>query len=144
MPSIDVAADGSGLREARRFVGDVLVRWGIEEPLVHDAQLLTTELVTNALIHARSRSTVTVSRAGADAVRVEVADQNAMIPEPRRWGPDAVAGRGLRIVERLSSAWGVIIDATGEGKVVWFELDAEAYDGEPGSAARGRSPEVPR
>lgn len=126
MPSIDVAVDGSGPRQARRFVAEVLRRWGIRESCVHDAQLLTTELVTNALIHARSPSTVTVVRDAVDSVRVEVADHNPAMPTPREWGPDAVTGRGLHIVDRLSRAWGVTPDASGEGKVVWFELHVEA------------------
>lgn len=127
MPSLDVAANASGLRQARRFVAEVLRRWGVSETCVHDAQLLTNELVTNALIHARSSSTVTVFRDSLDSVRVEVADHNPTIPTPRDWGPEAVTGRGLRIVDRLARAWGVIPDAGG-GKIVWFELDVRSQD----------------
>lgn len=104
-------------------MAEVLRRWGVAESRVHDAQLLTTELVTNALIHARSASTVTVVREAVDSVRIEVADRSSAMPIPRAWGPEAATGRGLHIVDRLSAAWGVRPDASGEGKVVWFELD---------------------
>lgn len=127
VPSLDVAADASGLRQARRFVAEVLRRWGVPEACVYDAQLLTNELVTNALIHARSSSSVSVVRDSLDSVRVEVADHNPTVPTPRDRGPEAVTGRGLMIVERLARAWGVIPDAGG-GKVVWFELDVHSQE----------------
>lgn len=83
------------------------------------AQLLVTELVTNAVVHARSEVCVGVSCSGP-RIRVEVADDCPLPPRPRVPGLDDTTGRGLLLVEALAAAWGS--DATDAGKTVWFEL----------------------
>jgi anti-sigma regulatory factor (Ser/Thr protein kinase) len=81
--------------------------------------LLVTELVTNAILHARTRLQLTVeSRAGY--VRISVEDESDDQPALQRYETDAVTGRGLALVEQLASAWGV--DATPSGKSVWCEV----------------------
>jgi hypothetical protein len=87
-----------------------------------DAVALVSELATNAVIHARTRFTIVVSREG-ETIRVGVHDLSAVIPRRREWGVDATTGRGLRLVATLSSRWG--IDAETGGKVVWFEVPGE-------------------
>lgn len=104
-------------RAARRFVTETLQRWGRHE-LIEDASIVTTELVANAVMHARSDSVVTVSSLG-DAVRVAVRDSSRVTPRP---GPRTASpgGRGLMLVTALSSLWSTeLVDG---GKVVWSEL----------------------
>jgi anti-sigma regulatory factor (Ser/Thr protein kinase) len=115
-------ASPSAAREARRLVARQCGQWaaGRNKPdLLDTAQLLTSELVTNAVIHGRShvRLGITVS---ANGLRIAVADDNSRHPTPQPADPDALDGRGLQIVERLASSWGV--DDNRFGKTVWFEL----------------------
>jgi anti-sigma regulatory factor (Ser/Thr protein kinase) len=85
------------------------------------AVLLTSETVTNAFIHGRSEARIKVDpRPGR--LLVEVADDNSRHPRPAGHDDDALDGRGLAIVELLSSRWGVVDDAY--GKTVWFEVAA--------------------
>lgn len=90
------------------------------EDMADVAELLASELVTNALIHTDHGAVVTATVA-ASTLRVEVRDFVAGLPVPRV--PAAglgTNGRGLLLVESLADAWGV--RAQGVGKVVWFEL----------------------
>lgn len=106
--------------QARRFVREALAQWGRDE-LVDTAVLLVSELVTNAVLHARSEVTVTVSPR-ADRVRVEVGDTGAGTPFLRRPSEAATTGRGLGLVQSCALAWGVQPQPL--GKAVWFELAA--------------------
>jgi anti-sigma regulatory factor (Ser/Thr protein kinase) len=102
--------------EARRHVRQVLQAQ--PRDVVDVAELLTSELVTNAIRHGASgfELTITVEQ----NIRVEVRDEGAGRPSVVSAGPQDPSGRGLGIVEALSSAWGVI-DAA-DGKTVWYEL----------------------
>jgi anti-sigma regulatory factor (Ser/Thr protein kinase) len=109
-------------RQARRFVAETLVRLG-DERLVDAASLLVSELVTNAVQHARSTVEVLVRRHGIRSVlRIEVRDGSARPPLMGGFDPDALSGRGLALVEAVSDRWGVETDAG--GKRVWFELES--------------------
>jgi anti-sigma regulatory factor (Ser/Thr protein kinase) len=115
---------------------------GVVDPeLLDRATLLLSELVTNSVRHAGlrpgERIEVTVTASGA-SVRVEVTEPGEGFEvtearEPRR--DPHVGGWGLYLVDRLSSAWGVV---GGEETRVWFEVD----DRPPGRAldARGKGP----
>lgn len=81
--------------------------------------LLVTELVTNAILHARTPLQLTLE-ARPGSVRICVEDESNEQPAVRRYASDAVTGRGLALVDRLASSWGV--DATPSGKVVWCEV----------------------
>jgi anti-sigma regulatory factor (Ser/Thr protein kinase) len=107
---------------ARRFVRDVLAAWGVEH-FEEPATLLTSELVTNAVLHARSRPELKLRLSG-DRLWVGVADNTPVSPVRKRYGPEAATGRGLMLVERMAAAWGTSI--SDQGKVVWFELSPEA------------------
>ena len=87
--------------------------------LVDAAQLVTSELVTNAVVHAGSQVTLRIT-AEPGAVRVEVGDASPHLPVRRSWGRTAGTGRGLLIVEDQTDGWGAA--RIGEGKVVWFEI----------------------
>jgi anti-sigma regulatory factor (Ser/Thr protein kinase) len=105
---------------ARRFVAAAMRRHEAQPEMIDTACLLTSELVTNALVHAGSRVELAVSTLGR-GIRVEVGDASRATAQPRAIGAEAVAGRGLHIVEAMSSRWGT--NAAGAGKRVWFELD---------------------
>lgn len=107
---------------ARRFVTTVLGSWDCDA-LVDPAQLLVSELVVNAVLHAESSVSVRVELMDA-RVRIEVADNSPVAIEVRPVDPASVTGRGLLIVDALAAAWGV--DPTADGKIVWFELVADA------------------
>lgn len=116
MPSehIGVPMATSSPRVARQFVAARLA----DIDRVDDVALLTSELVTNAVTHARSAADVTLRRDGR-AVRVEVRDRDVAPPRKRR--PDERGGRGLHLVEAIADRWG--IETRHPGKVVWFEID---------------------
>lgn len=108
--------------EARRFVGEVLRGHGVEtDEVLEAALLLTSELVTNAVLHAAGTINVDVDL-DLTAVRVEVGDTSAERPHPRDATPEATSGRGLHLVEAMARAWGVDRQRD-DGKIVWFELD---------------------
>jgi anti-sigma regulatory factor (Ser/Thr protein kinase) len=104
---------------ARRFVGAALRRWDVDEPTIEAAQLLVSELVTNAIVHTSSEVWLVVSVRGG-TIRVEVTDHDARLPELRPAGSGATDGRGLGIVDGIADAWG--FDPRHSGKAVWFEL----------------------
>jgi anti-sigma regulatory factor (Ser/Thr protein kinase) len=101
---------------ARRFVVDSLGGTAAE---LDDCELMVSELATNAVRHGRSMFRVGVYRLDGP-IRVEVSDYNSRLPVKAGVSPDAQSGRGLQIVDALSSRWGVRPEA--EGKTVWFEF----------------------
>nr|WP_242435114.1 ATP-binding protein [Streptomyces sp. CB02366] len=113
-------ADRSAVGEVRRELREFLEhRSGREQ--TEAAELLVSELVTNALIHTRHGAVVTATATPA-RLRVEVQDfASEDLPAP--YVPnadDGTHGRGLLLVRSLADAWGV--EAQALGKVVWFEL----------------------
>ncbi|MFF3349784.1 ATP-binding protein [Streptomyces sp. NPDC002779] len=116
-------ADLRAVPETRRELRELLRHWG-RPGRSEIAELLTSELVTNALVHTDHDAVLTATL-GPCGLRVEVRDFVAH--RPRVCVPDAddgTHGRGLALVESLADAWGV--RPHGVGKAVWFELDAEA------------------
>lgn len=106
---------------ARRFVDVALASWGLGPlELVDCVRLLTSELVTNAVVHARSPAVLDVSRAHG-AVRVEVRDRIGVLPSARPAAAMARSGRGLVLVNALALRWGSYATDDGD-KVVWFEV----------------------
>jgi anti-sigma regulatory factor (Ser/Thr protein kinase) len=104
--------------EARRFVAKALKS---VDPQVRDVGvLLASELVTNALLYAQGRITVRVTPVD-HAWRVAVHDGSPADVRPRHVGLEATSGRGLALVEQLSTSWGVE-HPDGSGKEVWFEV----------------------
>jgi anti-sigma regulatory factor (Ser/Thr protein kinase) len=117
---MEFPADRTAPSRARRFVADTLRSWGVPRDKIADAVLLVSELVTNALLHARSAPSVEVTR-DEGHIRCVVLDDSPMIPRRRHYANDAVTGRGIALVETLASRWGS--ERNGTGKRVWFELD---------------------
>ncbi|MGH3342751.1 MAG: SpoIIE family protein phosphatase [Carbonactinosporaceae bacterium] len=116
---------GRSAAAARRFVHRTLMEWGITD-FVDDAVLLVSELVTNAIVHAGTRTDVTCLRYDG-GIHVEVQDRHPSRGLPQTLLPadtDREGGRGLYLSARLASAWGV--DYTRTAKRVWFRLEGEA------------------
>ncbi len=90
--------------------------------LADTAELLSSELVTNAVIHGSGEVRMEVSRHG-DRLRVEVYDDDPSQPHPRERSGAEESGRGLHIVASLATAWGCT--PAGAGKAMWFELRNE-------------------
>lgn len=106
-------------RTARREVLRALTDAGRDD-LADAASLLVSELVTNAIVHARTPIDLDVL-AHPLGLRVAVRDQSETLPSLRHYGASATTGRGLALVEHMSDRHGT--DAVGEqGKIVWFEL----------------------
>jgi hypothetical protein len=121
---------------------------GSPDEVVADAQLVLTELVTNARLHGAPPVLVGVTRSGTGA-RVEVADAGAQPLVVPAHSTDAMTGRGLAMVAAVAHAWGVESFGRG-GKLVWAELrpDTSERPGAPDvdaelaqSAPRGNSDE---
>ena len=125
---------------ARRFVQETLNSWQLSghDELVADAVLLTSELVTNALVHAGTSIQLTC-RLDDAAVEVSVLDRHParMIPDPPGGSAEAdrPGGRGLLLPGALSSSWGVTYAPT--AKVVWFRLELGALSDRAPAAAPG-------
>jgi anti-sigma regulatory factor (Ser/Thr protein kinase) len=106
-------------RHARHFVAQSLTRWGYGDALLEDAQLVVTELATNAIVHARTPFSVHLQPHGHQ-VRLAVADGSPVRPTLRDAAPLATCGRGLRLVDAVAATWGVELGS--DGKTVWAEL----------------------
>ena len=91
---------------------------------VDAASLLVSELVTNAIVHARTDVELRLM-ADDRMLRAEVSDGNPTFPSPRRPMGLAGTGRGLLLMDDLASRWGV--SPTGAGKTVWFELTFASF-----------------
>lgn len=113
----DQSAPGS----ARRLVLEGCRSAGLRADALDSAELLVSEVVTNAVIHGRSDVRLRL-RISSTTVRVEVGDDNSRRPVLQPREDDALDGRGLTIVAMVASAWGVVDD--GFGKTVWFEIAA--------------------
>ncbi|MEW2316542.1 ATP-binding protein [Streptomyces bauhiniae] len=107
---------------ARRLVRDALAVWALDD-LAEDAVLVVTELVSNAVRHARRASVrVIVERTAQRTVRLAVADLSRTGPVPCLPGLNEEEGRGLLLVAALATRWGC--DERRWGKIVWAELEA--------------------
>jgi len=136
---------------ARRFVRDTLRTWQVagqsvsQDELVDDAVLLTSELVTNAVVHAGTPVQVTC-RLAHGAVEVVVLDRHPVQLIPDREQGESVAaertsGRGLMLPSELASSWGVTYART--AKAVWFRLGIASFDAADevsGPPGQGRAP----
>jgi anti-sigma regulatory factor (Ser/Thr protein kinase) len=121
----DLPAVPESARTARRFARAALAQWGLPA-LVDDVDLVVSELITNALLHARS------NRQGGirlellrrtDALVCRISDGSALPPAPEQVAETAESGRGLLLVQAVSASWGWSYEP--HGKVVWAEFDLD-------------------
>ena len=103
---------------ARRFVGDTLAGWRVEGG--DDVVLIVSELVTNALLHARTQMTVRLDDERDGTIRLAVTDGSPQALQERHFSIDSGTGRGLRLVGSLATEWGV--EWHDGGKAVWCRV----------------------
>lgn len=117
--SWDLPRHPTAARQARdelaASVGD------LADDLVQVAQVLTSELVTNAIAHGEGPITLRVLR-DSRSLTVQVEDRGSAVPVVREHDLTALSGRGMQLVEAFATAWGTESEPTGRGKTVWFEL----------------------
>lgn len=120
--------DPEALREARHMVRAAVRAWGARDR-ADEIELVTDELITNALMHTEGAAVLTLrSFPGPDRrLRTEVEDSSSALPRRREAGASGVSGRGLLLVDRLADVWGV--EARGGGKVVWCEFAVPGDEG---------------
>ena len=117
--TLRLVASPASVPQARRFVLRMLSKWELDA-LADTAALLTSEVVTNAVLHARTEIEVTVTRMGS-AVQVQVRDGSPVPPVQRRHSAEATTGRGVQLLDRLAASWEVVQDAG--GKTICFVVD---------------------
>lgn len=115
---LELESDARMVVAARQFVRDRLEAWEATDHL-DEAVLIASELVTNAVLHARTSISLRLICRGP-RVRIEVFDENTRLPVQSACPPDATSGRGLALVGALAGSWG--IDHGPDGKTVWAEL----------------------
>lgn len=114
-------SDVAQIRHARTWVVAEAAHAGAPVDIQRVVGLLASEVITNAVQHGPSSGLVDVqvSLAG-DRIRVSVRDESRRRPVRLAPEPLALSGRGVLLVDRLASAWGV--EPEGDGKSVWFEV----------------------
>lgn len=119
----EIGAKADNVRAARRFVRTCLRKWGLDR-LTDIAVLLTSEIVTNAVLHAGPHSPLSAIVVNltqtAGTTRVEVVDGDIALPVVGSGEVDKQSGRGLLLLDALADSWGV--SAGSDEKAVWFEL----------------------
>ncbi|HET7327951.1 MAG TPA: SpoIIE family protein phosphatase [Nocardioidaceae bacterium] len=114
--------DPAAVHRAREFVDAACRDVALPGDVRGNAVLLTSELVTNSVVHARTGAELAVSTDGS-RVRVEVKDGHRALPRVGDPADDATGGRGLVLVQLLATRWDT--EERDGGKAVWFELDAD-------------------
>jgi serine phosphatase RsbU (regulator of sigma subunit)/anti-sigma regulatory factor (Ser/Thr protein kinase) len=134
--SMLVPAEPTGPSRVRQWMTARLREWAVPEPVIGAAILCTSELTTNALLHAGTPAQVHVDLS-AERLLVSVADTGTRGSVTRaRTDTLSSRGRGLGLIEELSDTWGT--DPTVRGATVWFEMlipprTERPGDGDPGS-----------
>jgi two-component sensor histidine kinase len=117
---VDLEPSGFAPAQARRVLRNMIDTL-VPLDVAHTAELLVSELVTNAITHGTGTVRLVIDCTN-HCLSVTVSDDEPVGPEiqPERLMSDG--GRGLRMIESLSSAWGVKPREDGPGKEVWFRL----------------------
>lgn len=119
--SVDVPATPHGPAAARRVVAALLPAWGLES-VVDDAQLVVSELVTNAYRHAPGTDSFELELVRRQhGVRISLADGASIRPIIAELGDAHPSGRGMLIISKLASNWGT--EEHHGGKRVWVDLE---------------------
>lgn len=114
-------------RAAREFVAAALAAWDLDDEN-RLAALLTSEVVTNAVLHAHSNCRLAIEHVPPE-VMVEVWDRSPQVPAVQLPDLHTEKGRGLFLVQSLASRWGM--RPAGEGKAVWFAVNLASPRGAP-------------
>ena len=133
---LQLSPDAESPRRARLFVSERLRAWQRNEWDI-SAGLVVSELVTNAVLHARTPMRLRLV-AGRDSLLIELHDGNSRGPVRRAYSADATTGRGLGLVEALTRSWGV--EEEPGGKRVWAEVTAAEWESAGGHAGADQQP----
>lgn len=106
---------------ARQFVREQGAGW--PEPILDAALLVVSEVVTNAVRHGSGKVQLCLA-VGERHIRIEVSDEEPRYPERRTTSGDDPpdGGRGLHLLDALTTSWGTTPRTDGPGKVVWMQL----------------------
>ena len=113
------ARDATEVRRARELVRRVVTNSGITEAATQDAELIVSELVTNAIRHGGEPIELQI-RLDKEGLLIAVLDGGSALPVLRDPGPDDTSGRGLRLIQELSDRWSSGRDT--DNTVVWAYL----------------------
>ena len=121
----------ASVREARDWLAALLRGWG-DETARHNATLLLSEVVTNAVRHAHGGTIVVAVTLSDSHLLAQVHDDSSNPPARRAAGE--TGGWGLGLLDELSTQWGVD-QQSDDGKIVWFEIDDGALQQRPGRSS---------
>jgi anti-sigma regulatory factor (Ser/Thr protein kinase) len=136
---VSLPADGRAAGLARSVVRSRLQEWDLDE-LLDTAMLLTSEVVTNVIVHTASAPELELTQDGS-ALLVRVVDGSPVPPRRRLHSTTATTGRGLRMLQELANDWGWT--PVGDGKAVWFSLVRDGADPTPPDLPRPAGNSVP-
>ena len=125
------------VQAARRFARDTLSGWRADA-VAWSATQIVSELVTNAVLHARTAFRLDLSF-DEGVLLVSVHDHSPLLPIARHFGQEATTGRGLALLGELSQQWGVTQDV--DGKAVWASIASDAEQ-DKGSETGGEVEDV--
>jgi PAS domain S-box-containing protein len=111
----------------RQFTRQALTAWQQAE-LAHTACLLVSEILTNAVQHARQSISLRLHHTAREII-AEITDDNPQLPQRTRPDPASETGRGLTLVDALAATWGA--RPAGAGKTVWFTLTSDTEPKNP-------------
>lgn len=117
--ALHLARDRSAAAEARAFAQATLDSWHADAAVLHDALVVVSELVSNAIEHGGGDPVLELHRHG-DRVLVRVSDDDPRVPRVQQFDLTARRGRGLMIVQAMAHRWGHEQDAG--RKWVWAEM----------------------
>lgn len=123
--SIELPPAETTVWSVRRLVAETLQLWGWStSDRCKDAIMLASEIVTNAVEHAGSETSLVLELAQSGRwLRVSLADNSSVRPMVQEMDHRRRRGRGMQLVENIAQRWGV--DHLPDGKRVWFEMDAK-------------------
>lgn len=119
--SVTLPPQAASVGAGRRFVLERATTWGLAE-LADTAVLLTSELLTNSVLHARTDIELSIDRLPDGSLEICVRDASDVSPRRRRHSPDGTTGRGIELLDRLAASWEVTTQGT--GKCVRFVVAA--------------------
>ncbi|MFF0793631.1 ATP-binding protein [Streptomyces spiralis] len=124
----ELAAHPGSPAQARRLTRTRLTAWSVCEDTCDTADLVISELVTNAIVHTASSRVVCELHDRGELVRIAVRDEGRAPgePHPSPQRPEEEHGRGLLLVEAMCLSWGA--QQHGQGLVVWAELARGTHD----------------
>jgi hypothetical protein len=137
--AIALPGEPGSATQARHFIRAALSGVGIQIEVIDCVELVASELVTNAVLHAATGPTVTL-HVHPECIRVEVRDASTATPTSPNFGQDAATGRGLSVVSRASRSWG--FDTDQFGKTVWAEFDMRPRQPAPTDQAPRTTSEI--